>query len=375
MKKRILLVGGGSGGHVFPLVAVADALKNKSLELGASLEIMVLGEGQFLKRAADENHLKSKSIMAGKFRRYFSFKNLLDLFKFPVGFIQSLWHIFWFMPDAVFAKGGYSSVSPGIAAKIYFIPLFIHESDSIPGMANKFLGKISKKVFLAFNDGSRFFNSKKVLLVGNPVRKGVLSGGKGEGINFFNFSSGKKIILTMGGSQGARVINNIIIESLAILARDYQIIHQCGASQLKITKDEVDRLIKEGGESYGRNIENNYRLYPFLNFNELKQAYAASDIIISRAGANNLFEIAELGKPAIIIPIKNSSADHQSLNAQEIGKFGAEIIEEQNLTSHILLNIIESFNDNDKYQEASRKIKEFATPDAADKIAEELLNT
>ncbi len=138
---RILLLGGGSGGHVFPLIAVANALKEKSQQTGLSLELMVLGEGKFMKTAAAEAGLNFKPILAGKLRRYFSPLTILDIFKTPAGFFQALWHVFWFMPDVVFAKGGYASLPGALVAKLYFIPLFVHESDSIPGLANRVLGK------------------------------------------------------------------------------------------------------------------------------------------------------------------------------------------------------------------------------------------
>ena len=156
---RVLLVGGGSGGHVYPLVAVAKSLREKASRTGVDLKLMMLGEGSFLERAADENGIPFKQIAAGKFRRYLSAENLVDLPKIPLSFFQSFWHLFWFMPDAIFVKGGYASFAPAITAKIFLIPVFIHESDSVPGLANAVLGKIANKVFLSFKSAEKYFSA------------------------------------------------------------------------------------------------------------------------------------------------------------------------------------------------------------------------
>src|SRR3989344_1382316 len=147
MAYRVLLLGGGSGGHVFPLIAVADSLKEKAVAAGIELELMVMGEGDFLKNACIERGLVFKPIMAAKIRRYFSILNLLDVFKIPVGLLQSLWHVFMFMPDVVFSKGGYASIPGVLVSRLFWIPIYIHESDSVPGLSNKLMGWMAKAVF------------------------------------------------------------------------------------------------------------------------------------------------------------------------------------------------------------------------------------
>lgn len=375
MNYRILLLGGGSGGHVFPLIAVANALKEKSQQDGMSLELMVLGDGKFMKNAAAEAGLNFKSILAGKLRRYFSPLTILDIFKIPIGFFQSLWHIFWFMPDVVFAKGGYASLPGALVAKLYFIPLFVHESDSVPGLTNRFLGKLSKTVFISFNSSQKYFNPSKAVLTGNPVRQELLVGNRSAAMEKFGLNPNRKTILVAGGSQGAQKINRIILDSLVLLVKDFQIIHQCGESQLDSVKAESEKIIKEGEGEYADAVKANYKLYPFLDTNDMALAYAVADVIISRAGASNISEISMLGKPAIIIPITNSSSDHQLENALEFSKFGAAVIEEENLTPHILISQINSLLQPDKYHSISEKLKTFAMPDAADKIASALLPT
>lgn len=373
MAFRILLVGGGTGGHVFPLMAVANSLKNKAQQSGADLDLLVLGDGKMLRDACIDNSLKFKSVVAGKFRRYFSFLNLLDILKMPIGFIQSLWHLFWFMPDVVFTKGGYASFIPAIVAKIYAIPLLTHDSDAVPGLTNKLIGKMADGIFISFKSAEDYFAKDKAILTGNPVRTDLLNGSKEEALETFNLKSDKKVILVLGGSQGAKIINDTITQSLVIIAKDYQIIHQCGDAQLDVVKSEVEKITKEGETHYADLIKDNYRLYPFFGVPEMRLAYAVADIIISRAGAANIFEIAALGKPAIIIPLGNSASNHQFLNAKEFSQAGAVMIEEQNLTPHIILNQIENLLNPENYLNVSEKIKSFALVDAADKVAEQIL--
>ncbi len=370
---RVLLLGGGSGGHVFPLVAVANALKEKSKQMGVPLELLVLGEGKFLKQAVQENELSFKPIFAGKLRRYFSLLTILDVFKIPIGFLQSLWYIFWFMPDVVFAKGGYASLPGAFVSKLYFIPLFIHESDSVPGLANKVLGKLAKTVFVSFDSSQKYFKSGKTVLTGNPVRKELVMGDRVMATERFGLSSNRKTILVAGGSQGAQKINRIILDSLVLLVKDYQVIHQCGESQLQTVRAESEKIIKEGEGEYADAVSVNYKLFPFFDANDMALAYAAADIIISRAGASNISEISMLGKPVILIPLFHGSRGEQLFNAQELSKFGGVYIEEENLTPHILINQIQSLLEPDKYNSISEKLKTFAVPDAAEKIASVLL--
>ena len=370
MAKRILLIGGGTGGHVFPLIAVAESIR----KLDPSAEILAIGDGPFIAKATSEAGIPFKPLFGGKIRRYFSALNFLDLLKFPFSFLQSLWTLYRYMPDVVFAKGTFSSIAPCLVAKLYFIPVYIHESDSVPGRSNMFLGQVATKAFTSFESAVKYFNQGKVVLVGNPVRPEVLVGNRDTALEYFNFRADMKTIFVYGGSQGSKHINDLILESLVQLVKDYQVIHQCGDSQLQAVKGEVDRLSKEGENSYGPMISANYRLYPFVSAEELAMAYAMSDIVISRGGASNLFEIATGGKPAIIIPITDSHGNHQSQNAVEFAKYGAVIIEEANTSPHILINQIQNLLEPSTYTTVSDRIKTVAKPDAADQIASALLH-
>ncbi len=372
MAYKILLVGGGTGGHVYPLVAVAEEIQKKAAQSGLEAELLFMGDGDLLKDVAQQIGVKFKSILSSKWRRYFSFQNFIDIFKFPLGFFQSLFNVWLFMPDVIFAKGGYASFLPTLAGKLMMIPIVIHESDSIPGKTNIFLGKLSKKVFLAFASAIKYFDAQKSEVVGNPIRSNLLVGAdKAAALSAFALDPVKPTILITGASQGAKPINDVLLLSIVELAKKFQIIHQSGSPNYDDVSKQVLTIIKEGEALYGKDIQNNYRLYPVFDLAQMVLAYAAADVIISRAGSQ-IFEIAAIGKPSIVVPLKGSASNHQVENAREFSKFGATIIEEDNLTPHIFINEIEKAYE--KRAELSEKIKKFAKPDAAMTIAEYLLN-
>ncbi len=377
MAYRILLIGGGSGGHVFPLVAVAKALQEAVLERAQDAELVMLGEGKFFKEAAEREAAQSvgfkfHSILAGKMRRYLSAVSFWDFVKMPISLIQSFWYLFWIMPDAVFTKSGYASFFPVLAAKFFFIPIYLHDSDAVPGVTSKILGRWSKKVFISFEGARQYFPESKTILVGNPVREGILTSSKEEALLFFKFSPTLPTVLISGGSQGARNINNVVLESIVQLTNNFQVIHQCGKENFEQVSAAVNQIIKEGQDKYGEQVAARYRVYPFFSDRELSLAYAMTDVIVGRSGSGTLFEVAALGKPGIVIPIKDSASNHQYFNAMEFTQYGGIMIEEDNLLGSILVNeIIEAYQ---KKEELGQAIRGFAKPDAARQIAEEILS-
>lgn len=372
MSYRVLLTGGGSGGHVYPLVAVAEALQKNAKGHGIKLEIMVMGDGDFIESVARENNFRFRRVVSGKLRRYFSFKNIADLFKFPIGFVQAMWHVFWFMPDAIFAKGGYASVLPALAGRIYLIPLFLHETDSIPGLANRILAKRAKKIFISFNKSADYLNKSKIIFTGNPVRSGLFGESKEVAMSYFKLNPALPTLLILGGSQGAQTLNNAILDGLVRLTEKFQIIHQCGDANLPTFKSDIEKIISEGAGLYGQIVSDRIKVFPFLNSQDLRMAYSACDVIVTRAGGA-LFEVAMAGKPAIVIPIAESSNNHQILNAIEFSQFGAVIIEENNLTESMLMGDIERILKPENYGVLSENIKKFAQPEASNIIARTLL--
>lgn len=367
---RIALTGGGTGGHLFPLIAVAKQLKNIALERGIyNLDIRFFGPqttDESLYSSLIEEGIKIEPVMSGKLRRYFSFQNPIDLFKLFIGIFQAQWKLFRFMPDVIFSKGGYGSLPIIIVGWLFKIPIIIHESDSIPGLVNKISSKFAKRIAIAFPSALKYFRDSKVAILGNPTREDLKIGSAKEAKTTFNLMGDKPLILIIGGSQGAQAINDLIMTSINELLLKYEIILVSGEKNYRELFNESKARLKPQQEKY-------FHLFPFLK-EELKHAYAAASLIISRAGAGSIFEIAYAGKPSILIPLPNSAQDHQAENAYEYSKFGATIVmEQQNMTSHLFLSNIDHILGNEKIaQEMSQSALKFATPDAARKIAEEV---
>lgn len=332
--KRILLAGGGTGGHIMPLLAVKEALEKK-----AEFKFMAIGSGLNL-------DFKCKNILAAKWRRYFSFKNFIDLVKIPLGLLQAFWYIFWFMPNVCFSKGGYASAPSVLICKLFLIPVIIHESDSIPGKSNKFLAKFAKKVCVSYKSASQYFKPEKIILTGNPIRRNVI---RNKIIN------NKPIVLVLGGSQGAKFINEMITAILPKLLEKADVIHQVGKGNLSNIKFS------------------NYKQIEFIT--DIGDAYAKADIIVTRAGANTLAEISANKKAAIIIPLPSAAQNHQVENAYAYARNqAASVFEEANLGPLTLLKDIISYLEQ---PERAKKMGEHAYEmnpiDAAEKIASVIL--
>ena len=364
---HIVLTGGGTGGHIFPIIAVAKKLREIVPE-GEDLEFLFLGpDGDIEREVMEKELIPVKKILSGKLRRYFSPSYIPDIFKIPIGIIQSLWHLLIFMPDVVFSKGGYAGIPVVIAAWLYRIPIIIHESDITPGLANQFAARLARIVAVSFPTTSNFFNPGKVVVTGSPIREELGGGSRGEARKIFGLADNKKTILVMGGSQGARAINEAILRILPRLIRSYQIIHLTG-------KDEYENMIKEAGKIGIKPGHGQYHAFPFLR-EEISHAFAVADLVISRAGANAIAEIAANAKPAILIPIKSSANNHQELNAYALSEAGAAIvINQDNLGENIFFEKIEEVISNGELQfELSERIRKFYDPDAPKKIAEEII--
>jgi UDP-N-acetylglucosamine--N-acetylmuramyl-(pentapeptide) pyrophosphoryl-undecaprenol N-acetylglucosamine transferase len=359
---RIILTGGGTGGHLTPLVAVADKLKTK---LGSEADILYIGSGaEMEKQIMAEENIPTKFVISGKMRRYFSLQNFVDFFKVPVGFVQSLWILLRFMPDVIFSKGGYVAVPIVLAGWIYRIPILMHESDSAPGIANQFLSKFANRIAVAYPSAQQYFPAEKTALVGNPIRFQVTQGDPLILRQELGFTQSRKTLLILGGSQGSQIINEAIIKILPQLLQHFQVIHQTG-------KEHYENVIREAAIMGVKAGHEGYYATPFMNANKLRDAFALSDLVISRAGATFITEIAANGKPAILIPISQSANDHQRMNAYALAQIGAALVlEETNLGEHILLEKINHIlNDSDLQQTMIEKIKTFYHPSAAEVIA------
>jgi len=360
---KIVFTGGGTGGHIFPILAILEELQKRDMP---QLEYFYVGPDSLLKEDLNGINLRVRKISAGKFRRYASIKNVLDVGKIFLGIIQSYWHLFRIMPDVIFGKGGYGSFPVVIVGWLFRIPIIIHESDAIPGLTNRVLGRFAKTVAYSFKFEEDYFPYHKLVYTGNPVRKMLTGKTAQEAKKHFQLAGNKKVILVMGGSQGSLVLNGVILDVLGTLLKEYEIIHISGPTHFEGVARESRIATKRQGLS-------SYHLYPFLNQKELAFAYSAADLVISRAGAGSIFEIAEAGKPSIIVPLANSASAHQQKNALVYHKTGAcRMIEEESLTPHVFLGTVqELLGDNAALSAMSVHAKKFATPDAASLIADE----
>lgn len=366
---RIGFTGGGTGGHFYPLIAVAEEVRSLGTEKGiASLELHYFGPSQYDEKALTDTGLIFHYIPAGKRRGYFSLLNYFDLLKTLWGSIVALFKVFKVYPDVIFSKGGFASVPVVLACRLLLIPVFVHESDSVPGRANKWAGRFAARVALSYAEASEYFDNKNVAYTGQPIRKAVTQPLKEGSYIFFDLDSSISTIFILGGSQGAEIINNTILESLPELLQSYNVIHQAG-----------DRNIQTIAKSTELILENNpfkkrYKVYGFMNNEEMRRAAGIADIIISRAGST-IFEIASWQKPSIIIPITNSVNNHQKRNAFLYAQTdAAAVIGENNLTENILISeITRIMADEKERNEMIQAAKNFHNADAALIIAQEII--
>jgi UDP-N-acetylglucosamine--N-acetylmuramyl-(pentapeptide) pyrophosphoryl-undecaprenol N-acetylglucosamine transferase len=365
MSLRIVLTGGGTGGHIFPLLAVAKKIREKKPDA----EFLFLGPaGKMETELMLQKGIPLKGIACGKMRRYFSWLNFTDFCKVPLGFIQSLWRLLAYMPDVIFSKGGYASLPIVLAGWVYRIPIMIHESDSVPGMTNNFLAKFSNSVAVSYPQAEGYFPPTQVVLTGNPLQEDIAEGNAQRAREKFSLLESKKVIFILGGSQGSQIINEKILEILPELVGKYQIIHQTGEVHLPSVKKRAGELgIKIERDGY-------YPIAQYAN-EDLKDILSVADLVISRSGANSLSEIAANGKPAIFIPLMGSANNHQKMNAYSLAKVGAcVVLEENNLGKNILLKNIFELMENEKLRsKLSEAVRAFYHPDAAERIAEEIL--
>ncbi len=368
---KIVFTGGGTGGHFYPIIAVAEKV-NQIIDTDSIVgaKLYYFSDSPYDKEMLFKNGLLFEKVGSGKLRTYFSFLNFLDIFKVFFGTINAIFKLFTIYPDVVFGKGGYASFPTIFAARILGIPVFIHESDSAPGRVNKWAGRFAKRVAVSFIGVSDFFPKKSVAWTGQPIRAEIEHPApKAKALNYFKFESELPVILVLGGSQGAEIINNTIIDALPRLVEKYQIIHQTGVKNFKIVKGRADVVLSNNRK------RDRYVPFSFLDPLQIKQASGAASIIISRAGST-IFEIASWGVPSILIPFTESNADHSKKNAFTYADAGAcSVVEEMNMTANILSSEIDRIvDDKETWQQMAHNAKTFNKPDAALKIARELVD-
>ncbi|MDP3958134.1 MAG: UDP-N-acetylglucosamine--N-acetylmuramyl-(pentapeptide) pyrophosphoryl-undecaprenol N-acetylglucosamine transferase [bacterium] len=366
---RILFGGGGSGGHFYPIIAIAERIRDIiEEEKIVDAKLYYLAPEPYDEKALFENGIAYRPITAGKLRRYFSFRNAIDAVKTAVGVLRALWQVYLVFPDVVFGKGGWASFPTLLAARVLGIPVMVHESDSVPGRTNRWASKFARRIAISFEEAVSFFPAAKTAYTGQPIRKEILKPLKEGAHEYLKLDPTVPTILILGGSQGAELVNDAVFRALPELLSAYQVIHQVGPKNLENAEKLASVILKESPHA-GR-----YRAFGYLNDLSMRMAAGISSLIVSRAGST-LFEIAAWGIPSILIPITDSNGDHQRKNAFNYARAGAcVVVEEANLTPHVLISQIAKLMENEagraKMAEAAQK---FHRPDAAKVIAKELI--
>ena len=324
--KRIVLTGGGTAGHVTPNIALLPKL----YELG--YDVHYIGSYNGIEKTLIENcQVPYYGISSGKLRRYFDLKNFSDPFKVVKGFSEAAKLLKKLKPDVVFSKGGFVSVPVVLAAKQQRIPVIIHESDMTPGLANKLSIPAASKVCCNFPETITHLPKGKAVLSGSPIREELLSGSRAKALKFTGLSGSKPVLLIIGGSLGSVVVNEAVRSILPKLLKKFEIIHLCGKGKLDQTLTAM----------------NGYVQYEYIS-EELKDLFALSDIVISRAGANSICEFLALRKPALLIPLSAAaSRGDQILNARSFEKQGyAAVLEEEQLNAETLYSALNDLWEN-----------------------------
>lgn len=374
MPMKIVFTGGGTGGHFYPLIAVAESIR----EIAENEKIIdpvlyYIGPTILDERALAEQDIIFKQSPAGKWRRYFSVNNLFDLIKTIVGVIKATFQLYSIYPDVVFSKGGYASFPTTYAARLLTIPVVVHESDAVAGRANTITAKWARAVAISYPGTESQFpkvNKKDLALIGNPIRSTLWKPAKEGAHEFLELKKDIPTILVLGGSQGAEVINEALMNALPELLQKYQVVHQTGAANYQQVTALANVILKDHPH------QERYRPYGFLNALALRMAAGVSGLVISRAGSGTIFEVAAWGIPAIIIPIPEEVSHDQTKNAFAYARSGAAtVVVQQNLSPHILVSeITRIMNDTAMHARMSEAAKSFARPDAAEKIARMLLS-
>ncbi|MDQ6757860.1 MAG: undecaprenyldiphospho-muramoylpentapeptide beta-N-acetylglucosaminyltransferase [Bacteroidota bacterium] len=358
---RIIIAGGGTGGHIFPAIAIANALRARVPEI----QILFVGaKGKMEMEKIPQAGYNIVGLYIAGYNRSSIVKNVLLPFKLAKSFAQVRQILSDFNPDAVIGVGGYSSFPVLRLSQTRGIPTFIHESNSLPGKSNIILGRRATKIFVASYGMEKYFPIEKVLMTGNPVRN-IFSQNKiskKEALDFFGLKEEMKTVFVMGGSLGAKSINHVIENNLDFFTENYlQLIWQTG---------KEDASTAAGAEEERNNI------WTSAFINNMEYAYAAADIVVSRAGAMAIAELQVVGKPVIFVPYPHAAEDHQAANANAlVSQNAALMIDDSEVESKLMKTILKLINDENKMNEIKENIGNMANTNADELIADEILKT
>lgn len=362
MAKRIIIAGGGTGGHIFPAIAIANALKKQE----PLIEILFVGaKGKMEMEKVPAAGYKIEGLDIAGFNRSSLIKNIGLPLKLLKSFFQVRKVFKSFQPDAVIGVGGYSSFPVLRFAQAKGVPSFIHESNSFAGKSNILLGKKATKVFVASDGMERFFPADKIVISGNPIRPSianVASLSKEEALKFFGLQQGKKTLLVVGGSLGARSINEAVAKGLNdLIGNNLQIIWQTGMTDANKWKEAA-----KGQPSVWVN--------EFIT--EMEKGYAAADIVVSRAGAMAKAELCVVRKPVLFVPFPFAAEDHQTVNAMNlVEKHAALMVSDGEAINKVVPRVIELTKNEDEQNELKENIGKYAVLNADEHIAKEILKS
>lgn len=356
--KRFIISGGGTGGHIFPAIAIADELKRRLPDA----EILFVGAKDRMEmQKVPQAGYPIEGLWISGLQRKLSWQNLLFPLKFISSLLKSRSIIKRFKPDAVIGTGGFASGAVVKVAGQMGIPTFIQEQNSYAGITNKMLAKNAHKICVAYDAMEQFFPKEKIVKTGNPIRDGLLNIAqyRSEGLSYFHLDSQRKTLLVLGGSLGARRINQLIEQQLPLFEQlGVQVLWQCG----KLYYEEYKKYNSE-----------QVRVLAFIDRMEL--AYAVADVIISRAGASSVSELCVVGKPVIFIPSPNVAEDHQTKNARAIAdKQAAILLRESELNEQFANTFGKLIADETQQEALSAHIKALAQPNATKDIVNLILN-
>jgi UDP-N-acetylglucosamine--N-acetylmuramyl-(pentapeptide) pyrophosphoryl-undecaprenol N-acetylglucosamine transferase len=374
MKKyKFILSGGGTGGHIYPAVAIANELKSRFPDA----EFLFVGAKDKMEmQKVPQAGYAIKGLWIAGLQRKLTLQNAM----FPFKLIDSLWKsrniIKKFKPNVVIGTGGFASGPLLKMANMMHIPTVIQEQNSFPGITNKLLSKKANKICVAYENLERFFPKEKMILTGNPVRQDLIDieSKREEAIQYFNLDANKKTLLVLGGSLGARRVNQLIEKELKkIVDQNVQVIWQCG----KLYFEEYKKYDSDFQQALTHNPQprTSKKVQVLAFIDRMDLVYAAADIVISRAGASSVSELCIVGKPVIFIPSPNVAEDHQTKNAQSIvDKKGAIMIKESELDSEFSLVFEALINDKGKQEQLSKNSKHLALPNATKQIVDEIVS-
>lgn len=368
---KILLTGGSSGGHFYPLIAVAQAIRDVATEQKLlPPTFYYMSNTRYNPRVLFDNEIEYVYAPSGKLRRYFSLLNVIDAIKTFFGCLKAVLSMYRIFPDVIFAKGGSSTFPALFAAKLLRIPVIIHESDSKPGRVNLWASKFAKKIAVSYPDAAHYFNTdqSKIAYTGNPIRKEIILPLDHGAYEFFRFDKNVPTVFVIGGSLGSMRINEVLIESAPALLEKYNIIHQTGRLNYAEVKKSMDFILMNS------KYKDRYKAFDYLNDLAMRMSAGASSVIVSRAGST-IFEIAAWGVPSILIPIPEEVSHDQTNNALAYARKGAcVVIEEKNLTQHIFVSEITRLMEDSATRERMKQAAHnFARLDAASLIARAIL--